>query len=88
MAEETWARLGDRIKFVHVKDSMKASAEGFDFALTGEGTVPVFLYRRFSRSNGFDGYRELRMGEGLASRRSPSPKSRCRTSPATWPAGV
>ncbi|ANY84707.1 hypothetical protein BB934_41900 (plasmid) [Microvirga ossetica] len=54
--EETWARLGDRIKLVHVKDSMKATAEGFDFALTGEGTVPVMSFVDLLERKGFDGY--------------------------------
>jgi sugar phosphate isomerase/epimerase len=54
--EETWARLGDRIKLVHVKDSVKATPDGFDFALTGEGTVPVRSFVDLLERNGFDGY--------------------------------
>jgi sugar phosphate isomerase/epimerase len=40
-AEETWSKLGPRIRHVHIKDSHVANAEGFDFAMTGEGTVPI-----------------------------------------------
>ena len=54
--EETWAQLGDRIKLVHVKDSMRATPEGFDFALTGEGTVPVMAFVDLLERKGFDGY--------------------------------
>ena len=49
-------QLGDRIKLVHVKDSMKATPEGFDFALTGEGTVPVMSFVDLLERKGFDGY--------------------------------
>lgn len=54
--EETWARLGDRIKLVHVKDSVKATPDGFDFALTGEGTVPVRSFIALLEDKGFDGF--------------------------------
>jgi len=40
-ATYTWDKLGPRIKHVHVKDSNSASADEFDFALTGEGNVPI-----------------------------------------------
>jgi sugar phosphate isomerase/epimerase len=54
--EETWSQLGDRIKLVHVKDSVKATPAGFDFALTGEGTVPVMSFVDLLEQKGFDGY--------------------------------
>ncbi|WP_454856363.1 sugar phosphate isomerase/epimerase family protein [Rhizobium binxianense] len=55
-AEETWAQIGDRVKLVHVKDSLMASPQGFDFALVGEGTVPVMSFFDVLKRNGFDGY--------------------------------
>ena len=55
-AEETWAKLGDRIKLVHVKDSRTATPDRFDFALTGEGTVPVMSFIDLLRAKGFDGF--------------------------------
>ena len=55
-AEETWAQLGERIKLVHVKDSVKATPDGFDFALTGEGTVPVMSFIDLLERKGYDGY--------------------------------
>lgn len=39
--EFTWSQIGDRVRHVHVKDSVSATAERFDFALLGEGTVPI-----------------------------------------------
>jgi sugar phosphate isomerase/epimerase len=40
-ASYTWEKLGQRIRHVHVKDSNSASADEFDFALTGEGNIPI-----------------------------------------------
>jgi len=54
--EETWSALGDRIKLVHVKDAFKATPDAFDFALTGEGTVPVKSFVHLLARKGFDGY--------------------------------
>ncbi len=55
-ADATWAALGPRIRHVHVKDSVKADASGFDFALTGEGTVPVGSFLDVLRRADWDGY--------------------------------
>jgi sugar phosphate isomerase/epimerase len=55
-AEETWAQIGDRVKLVHVKDSVTATPQGFDFALVGQGTVPVMSFFDVLERNGFDGY--------------------------------
>jgi sugar phosphate isomerase/epimerase len=55
-AEYTWSKLGDRIKLVHVKDSKMATAQGFDFALTGEGTVPVLSFIEVLRRGGYRGF--------------------------------
>lgn len=52
----TWDRLGDRIKHVHVKDSKAANAGGFDFALTGEGTVPIGSFIDLLQSVGYQGF--------------------------------
>ena len=55
-ADETWAALGPRIRHVHVKDSYKADRNGFVFALTGEGSVPVrsFLQQALAARKGID----------------------------------
>jgi sugar phosphate isomerase/epimerase len=55
-AEYTWAQLGSRIKHVHVKDSVKASADGFDFALIGEGNVPVNSFIELLKKVGYDAF--------------------------------
>ena len=55
-AEQSWAALGPRIRHVHVKDSYKADRSGFDFALTGEGSVPIKSFIDVLERNGFDGY--------------------------------
>ena len=52
----TWDRLGHRIRHVHVKDSHRATAAGFDFALTGEGTVPVGSFIELLRRVGYPGF--------------------------------
>jgi sugar phosphate isomerase/epimerase len=52
----TWAQLGKRIRHVHLKDSMQASSGGFDFALTGEGTVPVTSFIDLLKSVDYDGF--------------------------------
>lgn len=55
-AEYTWGKLGDRIKLVHVKDSMTATPDGFDFALTGEGKIPVMSFFEVLQKADFDGF--------------------------------
>ena len=54
--ETTWAALGDRIQLVHVKDSVVATADSFDFALTGDGTVPVGSFIDLLEREGYDGF--------------------------------
>lgn len=55
-AEEIWAALGPRIRLVHVKDAHVATPETFDFALTGEGTVPVGGFIDLLEAQGYDGF--------------------------------
>jgi sugar phosphate isomerase/epimerase len=55
-AEYTWEQLGGRIHHVHVKDSRKATAGGFDFALTGEGSVPIGSFLEVLKKAGYPGY--------------------------------
>lgn len=52
----TWARLGPRIRLVHLKDSAKSSAKGFDLVLTGEGTVPIPSFLEVLKAANYDGY--------------------------------
>lgn len=56
IAETTWAALGPRIRLVHVKDAHVATPETFDFALTGEGTVPVRSFIELLEAKGYDGF--------------------------------
>lgn len=52
----TWSRLGDRIRHVHLKDARTATADGFDFALTGEGSIPIGSFLETLRRGGYGGY--------------------------------
>ena len=54
--EETWSKLGKRIRLVHVKDAYTATPEKFDFALTGEGNVPVTGFLDLLERENYDGY--------------------------------
>jgi sugar phosphate isomerase/epimerase len=54
--EVTWAKLGDRIRHVHVKDSVGATASSFGFALTGEGDVPILRILDVLKHGGYDGF--------------------------------
>lgn len=54
--EESWSKLGDRVRLVHVKDAYTATPEKFDFALTGEGNVPVKGFLDLLEREGYDGY--------------------------------
>ena len=54
--EYTWSKLGPRVRHVHVKDSHTANADGFDFALTGEGTVPIPAIIDVLKKNEYAGY--------------------------------
>lgn len=54
--EETWSKLGKRIRLVHVKDAYTATPEKFDFALTGEGNVPVGGFLDLLERENYDGY--------------------------------
>ena len=55
-AAETWSQLGSRIRLVHVKDATVATPESFDFALTGEGRVPIGSFIDLLEAKGYDGY--------------------------------
>jgi sugar phosphate isomerase/epimerase len=52
----TWSRLGPRIRHVHIKDSKVANRKGFDFALTGEGSVPVREFIHFLEQKAYPGF--------------------------------
>jgi sugar phosphate isomerase/epimerase len=55
-AEETWSLLRDRIRLVHVKDAHTANANTFDFALTGEGKVPIRSFLDLLETQGYAGF--------------------------------
>lgn len=63
-ADETFARLGPRIKLVHVKDSVTATPEKFDFALTGEGSVPIPSFLGVLERGGYDGFVDFEWEKG------------------------
>jgi sugar phosphate isomerase/epimerase len=52
----TWARLGQRIEHVHVKDSSESSAKGFNLVLTGQGTVPIPSFLEVLKGANYTGY--------------------------------
>ena len=55
-AEATWSQLGPFIRLVHVKDATVATPETFDFALTGEGRVPIRTFVELLEAKGYDGF--------------------------------
>ncbi|HEY9291086.1 MAG TPA: sugar phosphate isomerase/epimerase family protein [Microlunatus sp.] len=55
-AEQTYAGLGPRIRQVHVKDSSRATPDGFDLVLTGTGIVPLGDLVSVLRRADFGGY--------------------------------
>lgn len=55
-AAQTWARLGPRIRQVHVKDGSVATPEKFDLVLTGTGIVPLGDVVTVLREADFAGY--------------------------------
>ena len=54
--KDTYAVLKDLIMHTHIKDSNKYSPSGTDFALTGEGTVPIKECVSLLKSGGYNGY--------------------------------
>jgi sugar phosphate isomerase/epimerase len=53
---ESWAKLGSRVRHVHIKDSSRSSAESFDLVLTGTGSVPIPSILDVLEAARFDGY--------------------------------
>lgn len=62
--EETWSKVGDRIRLVHVKDAYTATPQEFDFALTGEGNVPINGFLDLLEREGYDGYVDFEWEKG------------------------
>lgn len=54
--EYTWSQIGHLVKHVHMKDSYVATPEGFDFAPTGEGTIPLSEIVAVLTRNGYSGF--------------------------------
>lgn len=52
----TWAQLGPRIRHVHVKDARFATPDGFDFALMGEGVIPIGDIVSLLEQNAYPGF--------------------------------
>lgn len=55
-AHDSWIALGPRIRLVHIKDAQTATAAGFDFALTGEGVLPIGGFLDLLEQQGYSGY--------------------------------
>jgi sugar phosphate isomerase/epimerase len=55
-AAQSWLALGPHVRHVHIKDSFKADRSGFDFALTGEGTVPIRSFVEVLAAGGYAGF--------------------------------
>ena len=53
--EETVAHLGDRIRYLHVKDSVSVDGR-VQYRMTGHGDVPVARALTLLRGRGYDGY--------------------------------
>jgi len=56
---ETFAKLKDKIRHVHVKDGINMSPSGSDLTLTGKGDMPIGECTALLTANGFDGYFSL-----------------------------
>ncbi|GAB4365783.1 MAG: sugar phosphate isomerase/epimerase [Spirochaetales bacterium] len=54
--ESSWQQIGRWVKDVHVKDSSRYSADGFDLKLPGEGTLPIPEAMTILHRNGYDGW--------------------------------
>jgi sugar phosphate isomerase/epimerase len=52
----TYKALKDRIRHVHIKDSLDFSPRGFDLVLTGKGKVPLDQVIATLKAGGYDGY--------------------------------
>ena len=56
--EQTIQNLGAYVKHVHIKDS-KETADGYEYDLCGEGTLPIDDFMRALRSINYDGFVSL-----------------------------
>lgn len=54
--ESSWHQIGRWVRDVHVKDSSRYSAEGFDLKLPGEGNLPIREALRILHKNGYKGW--------------------------------
>jgi sugar phosphate isomerase/epimerase len=52
--QETWDAVGDWVKDVHIKDSLKFSPESFDLKLPGKGILPIHEAVKLLREKGWD----------------------------------
>jgi sugar phosphate isomerase/epimerase len=52
----TYGALKERIRHVHVKDSLDFSPRGFDLVLTGRGKVPLDQVTAILKAGGYDGF--------------------------------
>lgn len=57
--ETTYDRLGQYIKYMHVKDSVMKDGRDVQYRMMGHGDVPVFDALKTMKQNGYDGYISL-----------------------------
>jgi sugar phosphate isomerase/epimerase len=53
---DTWLRIGELVKHVHIKDSAHFSRESFDLTLVGEGALPIPEVVAVLRDARYDGF--------------------------------
>ena len=54
--EDTYNLLQDYIYHIHMKDSKKFDAQGFDFYLLGQGMIPIQRCLELLKNGGYSGY--------------------------------
>ena len=83
---DVYANLGRRILLAQVKDARRTPDGDWELVLLGEGEVPVREMLGLLASGGY-GTGSRSSGRSAGTPRSPSPRSRCRSTAACWPSG-
>lgn len=61
---QTWLEIGPWVRNVHIKDSCRFSASGFDLVPCGDGYVPIPAIVALIDREGYDGYLEFEWEKG------------------------
>ena len=86
-AEYTWAQLGDRIRLVHVKDSVTATPQGLRLCAHRRGNGSGHVVHRGARAGAAMTASSTSSGRRAGTRKSPSRRWRSPISRASWPEG-